>query len=59
MGVMSPVGKDAATGGGGQTVVRLVLQGSDSGDPAVCIRVLGDVGSDDKDGGEKPCGITT
>ena len=55
---MAPVGKDAMSGGGRKTGVRLVLLGGDTGGTTVQIRVLGDVGDNDEDGGEYPYGVT-
>ena len=56
---MVPVGKAADVGGGGKMDVRLILQGSDSGGPAVWIGFRSAVRSDHKDGGEHQCGVTT
>ena len=39
MGVVSPVGKDAATGVVGQPGVSLLIQGGDTGGPDVSIFV--------------------
>ena len=56
---MAQVSKTAATGGGIKPCVGHVLQGGDTGGPAVWIIVLGTGGRDDKGGRENPCGVST
>ena len=56
-GGMDKVGKTAVTGGGGDPGVRLVLQGGDTGDPAVQVECMGTVRRDDEDCGGQPCGV--
>ena len=54
---MSQVGKNAAMGGGEQQGISPVIQGSDTGGPAVRIGVLGAVGCYDEGSGGHLCGI--
>ena len=48
----------AATGGGGQPSIGLVLQDGEIGSPTVQVVVMVDGRHDDEDGGEKPHGVT-
>ena len=56
---MDNIGKTAAMGGGGQTVVSPVLKVDDIGGPTVMVGVMGTIGHYYEVGGGHPCGVTT
>ena len=58
-GSMLKVRETAATGGGEQQGVSLVIQGGGTCSTAVCSGVLGDIIHNNEDDGEHPCGVPT